>query len=650
MSTDNFSDEGFPSHGPRLCSRCRTVDFDREKAFIYLGVEQFSFHLSDMDPSCQLCRSLETLCKKGAPNNDKFVLMARWGTHSRDFRLLPKRPRTPSTFASLSIRKEGANLDRRIGWLGECPESVSISDETLSLKVVDSGRADFNLIKSWMNGCLSEHGCERSTRMSSTPNLHVIDCHTRKVVPAPSGCDYTALSYVWGRSQTDVQLGDTLGILPKTIEDAIEATRMLGYSFLWVDRYCIRQDNARHRMEQIHSMHKIYSNAKVTIVAAAGDGPDHGLPGVSDRHRREQPQARLGSRLMVSTLSNPPNLIFSSKWWTRGWTYQECMVSKRLLFFTEEQVYFQCKKTAFCESLHCPINVGMAQHSSFGILRDTDIWVCINQYLKRDLTFPSDILNAMFSILQRFQQEMGDGLFKHLWGLPVLMERFHMQNWDEAFSQALLWYLPRPSTRREGFPSWSWTGWSGLHCTHYKRSISVRGMSSRTNDTVQGPCFMVNVADGHQTISLDKYFVDDPDSEHPSPVLQVRANVIKLRFMSGMPEYRVGRNKGSSAYALHCGEEQRPRLEMLKDGQYVEHDMLECTLDKAVEDLERNHLGLFMGFTFYVGRDRDDKVPEVAFFLVVEQKDAFFEKIGVCSAPYDAVLDFIMPTQTIRLG
>ncbi|KAH7044493.1 hypothetical protein B0J12DRAFT_670539 [Macrophomina phaseolina] len=41
-------------------------------------------------------------------------------------------------------------------------------------------------------------------------------------------------------------------------------------------------------------MHKIYAIAEVTLVAAAGKSPDHGLPGVSEP-RRKPPQVSFGS-------------------------------------------------------------------------------------------------------------------------------------------------------------------------------------------------------------------------------------------------------------------------------------------------------------------------------------------------------------------
>jgi len=48
-------------------------------------------------------------------------------------------------------------------------------------------------------------------------------------------------------------------------------------------RYCIQEDDALDKHVQIRNMDTIYANAFWTIVAAAGDNSDYGLPGVFRR-------------------------------------------------------------------------------------------------------------------------------------------------------------------------------------------------------------------------------------------------------------------------------------------------------------------------------------------------------------------------------
>jgi hypothetical protein len=60
---------------------------------------------------------------------------------------------------------------------------------------------------------------------------------------------------------------------------ALVVVKELGVHFLWVDQYCINQDDAATKDDQINKMHSIYEGSIATIVAAAGQDADHGLSG-----------------------------------------------------------------------------------------------------------------------------------------------------------------------------------------------------------------------------------------------------------------------------------------------------------------------------------------------------------------------------------
>lgn len=62
--------------------------------------------------------------------------------------------------------------------------------------------------------------------------------------------------------------------------DAVEVTNKLGLQYLWVDRLCINQADDNEKAYLISKMTTIYEEAELTIVAAAGTGASHGLPGI----------------------------------------------------------------------------------------------------------------------------------------------------------------------------------------------------------------------------------------------------------------------------------------------------------------------------------------------------------------------------------
>lgn len=156
----------------------------------------------------------------------------------------------------------------------------------------------------------------------SLPSLQVIDCKSRCIVSVGHSVPYLALSYVWGSDLSVFQhFGDGSHMpedIPQVVEDALKVTLHLKYRYLWIDRYCIPQDDDDKRHAQIKHIGSIYTNAEATIVAAAGADSSFGLPGAGYRKRRPQARAMVGNVLLYSTLPDPKLVIARSKWMTRA--------------------------------------------------------------------------------------------------------------------------------------------------------------------------------------------------------------------------------------------------------------------------------------------------------------------------------------------
>jgi hypothetical protein len=102
---------------------------------------------------------------------------------------------------------------------------------------------NFDIPKHWLSLCSKLHSRTSCKKGSSTGPLKLIDCNTRYIVDCISEApplNYVALSYLWG-SQDGVQrrgLEDSRMTsklpddVPKTREDAITATKSLGYDYL----------------------------------------------------------------------------------------------------------------------------------------------------------------------------------------------------------------------------------------------------------------------------------------------------------------------------------------------------------------------------------------------------------------------------------
>ncbi|KAF5873132.1 putative tol protein [Botrytis fragariae] len=135
--------------------------------------------------------------------------------------------------------------------------------------------------------------------------------------------------------------------VPAVIKDAIEVSLKLGLRFIWVDRYCIRQDDPeKHRL--ILSMDEVYAKTCITIIAAAGKTAADGLPGISNIPRLAQTETHIGG----STLLELPSILNSTRsstWTQRGWTYQEGLLYTRHLTCAPISVEIPDKSTYFYE-------------------------------------------------------------------------------------------------------------------------------------------------------------------------------------------------------------------------------------------------------------------------------------------------------------
>lgn len=220
----------------------------------------------------------------------------------------------------------------------------------------------------------------------------------------------------------------------------------------------------------LQQMDRIYANALLTIIAASGKDASAGLPGVSETQRPPQQRVRVPGPVTLLQVPDGHWDLENSKWATRAWTYQEGYFSKKRLIFTDEQVLFVCNEMYSPESLRYPAD----------FFRDSD-WEIpkylqslipsnknslktllqqIEQYSRRDLSYPGDALNGFLGVLNHYNsvssKQEGNGI-AHIHGIPV-------STYCEFKSLGifLLWRHEDPANRRYGFPSWSWAGWEGI--------------------------------------------------------------------------------------------------------------------------------------------------------------------------------------------
>ena len=397
-------------------------------------------------------------------------------------------------------------------------ENDAVGSPILGVKTVDPQKPDYGLIKEWLHRCAALHRITCNPLVSSNlKKVKLIDVETRQIIMyPPDGCDYIALSYVWGGIvQPSYKLGDILPTIPATLEDAMVVTRHLGKRYLWADSVCIDQGDGAEKNTQIPLMSAIYTGAWATIFNVAGQSARSGLPRVGTLEGViPQLSCEIGGKVLLSLMPPLRTQISESLWDTRAWTFQEGLLSPRRLFFTNHQVYFECNIAQCCESIddsrstfhllsdetreassrttldspNALVYSDPDEEFDGGVLRDPfravftskkkgiaesfRIWKyeqLVHSYTEKNMSFDADALNAFSAILTCFQETHYQKGFVH--GLPV-----------EDLPTALLWthddgVEPR---RRDDFPSWSWAGWEGA--VTGAADSCVRGTTNKLRD------------------------------------------------------------------------------------------------------------------------------------------------------------------------
>lgn len=358
----------------------------------------------------------------------------------------------PNTCEAARIAGAIVRMKSEVPALGCSTGTIFSEQEDFCVRGRITGReASTTLIKDWMQYCSNwHHSCDKPIPAPAGDiAIRLVDVQDDKVIWATLNDDYVALSYVWGRKTVPLLTWETVSdyfapgglepcALPLTISDAMKLVRAPGNRYLWVDTLCIIQDDENDKQQQLHVMDEIYRRADLLLVAASGNDAYAGLPGVEQPSRRRWQQIEsIDGMQFITAQPMLRQVLDQSLWDTRGWTFQEAMLSRRAIIFTDNLMYWSCRCDAWREDISSESSIDSFvlddDNSLWGSLYDSHDARCrtsfycwlVRNFYHRKFKEEEDVLWAFVGILKLLSTRFSKGF---IWGIPY-----------EKIDAALLW-------------------------------------------------------------------------------------------------------------------------------------------------------------------------------------------------------------------
>jgi hypothetical protein len=329
-----------------------------------------------------------------------------------------------------------------------------------------------------------------------SPTVRLVKVSELEAVPIR----YVCLSYCWGGLQPNMTTTSRLksyraGIdtteIPQTILDAICITISMGYQYMWVDSFCIVQDSGPDKITELGQMGSIYSGAACTICVMSAKSATEGFLKHAYPDDNEDQSIRtwhagiyeISSQEAAAILEIRSDFsshnMLESPIFERGWTFQEALLSPRLVMFFPhgQRPALRCSKYTVqtdggkpvvhpkplvsLRELERVVEKGGLKGDAYYINEaKLEEWVMIvENFSRRSFTYQTDKMPAIMGIASEWKALFNQGSY---WaGL-----------WSTTLAKSLMWkpkrgyYYPRAACEPYVAPSWSWA--SRAHPVEYQ--------------------------------------------------------------------------------------------------------------------------------------------------------------------------------------
>lgn len=256
-------------HSYTVCEACRNISFDRAISVPSRALQSNAegVHIAELGiltpengcTSCELFYRLR-IPQATSVGTVRFHLRAysylKYNT-SISFKDIPPKLRAYD-LPYLAVVAQGTECNRialETANIGQLCLKYDRDQMLLLSPQILPRRADFSNASILIAHCANFHKKLCGKPDYETFGMKVIDCQSMTIVPAPNGCTYAALSYVWGGGRSkdgDATIKDrssklALKLLPRVVSDTVAVVSSLNLRYLWVDKYC--------QMRSLHGSH-----------------------------------------------------------------------------------------------------------------------------------------------------------------------------------------------------------------------------------------------------------------------------------------------------------------------------------------------------------------------------------------------------------
>jgi hypothetical protein len=328
-------------------------------------------------------------------------------------------------------------------------------------------------------------------------NVHLVETHGA-LFP------YATLSYCWGKLGTEWlctkhNLNQYFHCidresLPATIRDCIVIAANLCISYIWIDALCIIQDSSSDWATESAKMGGIYHGSLVTIAAAGSSDSGGGCFNKISRPRFSEdalnPDSRLQRTIRRNDLPAPGSFrpttsavcvesimqngaksrlyidssvgrdpsddlfdeeVLQSPLSKRAWVLQEQVLSRRIIYFAQSQLFWECE--------HCRLSEDNWQQRQTD---DTYEIMAYTQPFSREVVIGKWYLGIVESYSARVLTQKTDKLIAISAVARAIYSNRHVDYlaglWKDCILEGLMWSRSSSGRKSRTYPcpSWSW--------------------------------------------------------------------------------------------------------------------------------------------------------------------------------------------------